>query len=186
MSRLVAVLVALARRLSTQDVPYAVIGGFANLQWGRPRVTEDLDVSVSLDETALPEFLAALAPEFRARPADPVAFARETAVVPLESADGVRIDVVLARLAFEEEAIRRGVEVSLEGNPIRFVTAEDLILYKIVSERPRDREDVEGIVRRQAGRIDLEYLRPRIITLSLGLQRPNLVTEFEQLIRGAK
>ena len=38
-------------------------------------------------------------------------------------------------------------------------TAEDLIVYKLLSTRPRDYEDAVGIVARQRGRLDVEYVR---------------------------
>lgn len=186
MNPLSLALEGLARRLSAHGVAYVVIGGFATLHWGRPRLAEDLDVTVHLDEAGLPSLLAALAPEFRAMVADPVDFARETAVVPLQSADGVRVDLVLARLPLEEEGIRRGVDVPVGEAVIRFATAEDLILHKVVSERPRGREDIEGIVRRQKGRLDREYLKPRIALVAPALQRPGLVAEIETLLNDAR
>ena len=182
MNALEATLGRLAQRLSASGTPYMVIGGFANLQWGRPRLTQDLDVTIAADDEQLERLLAVLAPAFRARVEAPMEFARSTAVVPLESAEGVRIDMVIARLALEHEAIARARTVRIMDIEVRFATAEDLILHKIISERSRDLEDVEGIVRRQRGALDLEYLRPRIRQLSNALQRPEMVTEFERLL----
>lgn len=159
-----------------------VIGGFANLMWGRPRFTRDLDITIAADDAQLERLLTALAPAFRSRVGDPVGFARETAVVPLESSEGVQIDMVIARHPVEDEAISRAIEIPVGDAKVRFATAEDLILHKIVSERSRDLEDVEGIVRRQRGRLDLDYLRPRIRALANTLERPQMLTEFERLL----
>lgn len=47
-------------------------------------------MTVRADESQLAMLLAALQPAFRPSVADPIAFARETSVVPIESATGVR------------------------------------------------------------------------------------------------
>lgn len=141
MSALGIVVVALARRLEAMGIPYMVIGGVANIHWGRNRLTQDVDVTIRLAEDMLPELLLSLAPEFRARAEDPVAFARELAIVPLQSSWNIRVDLLLGRLELEFEAIARAVPVSVEGVPVRFITAEDLLLQKIISDRPRDRDD---------------------------------------------
>lgn len=39
-----AALVDLAGFLDQAKIPYMVIGGFANLRWGRPRLTQDLEI----------------------------------------------------------------------------------------------------------------------------------------------
>lgn len=182
MNALESTLAEFSRRLGETRTPYMVIGGFANLHWGRPRLTQDLDVTVAASDTHIELLLRVLAPAFRARVADPVGFARETSVVPMESSDGIRIDMVIARLSLEDEAIARAVEIPVGDARVRFATAEDLILHKIVSERARDLEDVEGIVRRQRGKLDLDYLRPRIRLLSETMQRPQMLTEFERLL----
>ncbi|MCC6651957.1 MAG: nucleotidyltransferase [Candidatus Eisenbacteria bacterium] len=182
MNALETALAELAGRLESAGTAYMVVGGFANLQWGRPRLTQDLDVTVATTEARLPELLAALAPEFQARAIDPVAFALETGVVPITSVNGVLVDLMIARLAFEHDAIARAHSLPVGGRLVRFATAEDLILQKIVSERLRDREDIEGIVRRQRGKLDLEYLRPRVRALAVALERPNLLEELERLL----
>lgn len=185
MTSLETTLVRLATLLESHGTPYMVIGGFANLQWGRPRLTQDLDITVSATGTALADLLRHLAPAFHARVSDPVAFAETTALVPLESAEGTTVDMAIARLSLEAEALARATPIDVCGVPIRFATAEDLILHKIVSERARDAEDIEGIVARQRGKLDLDYLRPRITSLAQALERPQMLAEFERLVRGA-
>lgn len=48
MSGLEAALAEVAGRLEERGFPYMVIGGMANLQWGEPRTTQDLDKSREL------------------------------------------------------------------------------------------------------------------------------------------
>jgi len=62
-------------------------------------------------------------------------FVHQTRVLPLDTAEGVRIDVIFALLPFELDAIRRAREVSASGRTIR-VTPEDLILRAHLISRP--------------------------------------------------
>ncbi len=48
--------------------------------------------------------------------------------------------------------------MELKGVPIPFATAEDLILHKLFAGRPRDIEDVHGVVLRKEAQIDWDYL----------------------------
>jgi len=178
------VLADLARRLEGAGVPYMVIGGLANAVWGIPRSTLDIDVTVLLEPGETGALLAALGPAYRPRPEDPEGFAERTRVLPLLHEDGIQIDLILAMLPFEEEAIRRSVEVPIRGVPVRFCTAEDLVLHKLVSDRDRDRDDVAGIIQRNRSRLDRAYLDPRVEELASILDRPELIDWYHRLLDG--
>lgn len=45
----------LARLLDSLRVPYMVIGGLANAVWGEPRATLDIDVTVWVPDSELPD-----------------------------------------------------------------------------------------------------------------------------------
>lgn len=179
MNGLEQAVVEIAEFLDGERHPYMVIGGFANLYWGRARLTQDIDVTVQVPESAWPEFIARIGPRFRLLSRDPLEFARKTRIVPVASSAGIRIDLVLAGLAYEEAAVRRAVGVVVGGKSVRICTAEDLILHKLASERPRDREDVEGIILRQGGALDRAYLDPLVAELAIALER----TELESFYR---
>jgi hypothetical protein len=49
---------------------------------------------------------------------------------------------------------------------IRTCSAEDLIVYKAFADRPRDWIDVEGVLLRQQGRLDLELVFAELTPLS--------------------
>lgn len=185
MNGIEAALVRLADFLDTAGVPYMAIGGIANLRWGRPRLTQDIDVTVLVPEVGLPAFLADVARAYTVLPSDPLGFARRTRVVPIRDPGGVRVDLILATLPYEEEAIRRAVPFPVAGRPVRLCTAEDLILHKIVSSRARDREDVAGIVARQGERLDRGYLDPRVEALAAGLEQPEILEFYRGACRRA-
>ncbi len=174
MSVLERTLLEVAVVLDALKVPYMMVGGLANAVWGEPRATIDVDVTVWVDESALSGFIARLSETFRILVEHPLDFARQTRVVPLESREGVRVDVILGLLPFEREALERAVTVQIAGSPVRVVTAEDLIIMKIASTRPRDLDDARGVARRRRAELDLAYLEPRIAELAALLERPEI------------
>lgn len=94
--RLEDALLKIAGFLEERNIPYMVIGGYANLFWGRARVTRDLDITISCPAKQLAGFVAELGQCFRLLPADPLAFIRQHRVLPLQVAEAVRADLVLA------------------------------------------------------------------------------------------
>lgn len=154
-------LAALLRRviliLEAADVPYMVVGGVANMQWGIQRVTTDVDVTIDVQAIGTAGVLALADKIGRPKYPDPALFVERARVLPLETDLGA-VDLMIATLAFELEALDRTVAVDLEGVPVRVCRAEDLLVYKAVSERDRDFSDVVGILRRQRGRLDMRSL----------------------------
>ena len=53
-----------------------------------------------------------------------MAFAETTALVPLESAEGTTVDMAIARLSLEAEALARATPIDVCGVPIRFATEQ--------------------------------------------------------------
>jgi predicted nucleotidyltransferase len=169
---------AVVRGLDELAVPYAVIGGLANAVWGEPRATLDIDVTVRVAEGRTASVIEELARRFASVASDPHAFVSQHAVLPLRSEGGVRIDIIFARLPFEEDVVARAVPIDVGGVPVRFCTAEDLILMKIASERSRDQDDAMGVTRRRLGELDMAYLEPRVRELATLLEQPSIVERW--------
>lgn len=185
MNRLEAALVEVAGFFESRRTPYMVIGGFANLRWGRPRLTEDLDLKVDVEPAAWEDLVSAVARQFSILVPDPLDFMRDTRVLPIATGTGVRTDLVLAELPYEREAIRRAVTIEVAGKPVRLCTAEDLILHKIISDRPRDREDVEGVFQTRREALDLAFLAPRVEEMAKGLERPDILEFYRSCVKAA-
>ena len=84
----------------------------------------------------------------------------------------------------EEEAIRRARNVEVEpGFTMRVATPEDLLLMKFISERPRDREDVEGILIRSGTTMDHIYVKKWLKVFAETLNLPALADEYEEYLR---
>ncbi|MCP5119995.1 MAG: nucleotidyltransferase family protein [bacterium] len=175
MSQLEVALHEVSGVLESLSLPHMLIGGLAVAMWGTPRSTLDVDVSVWIDAAELAGMIGRITTRLPARVADPVAFSLETRVLPVETAGGVRADIVLASLPFEYEMIRRAVRKEVGSRFIPVASAEDLILMKAISEREKDLGDVRGLIRANRKALDLDYLRPRLQELADGLGRPEIV-----------
>lgn len=158
MTRFEEAVVTAAKVLEAAAIPYMAIGGVANLFWGVPRTTLDVDITVWVEESEIPRLIQRLSGVLRLLPDDPLEFVRETRVLPMETKEGFRVDLIFGALPFEETAILRARLMSVAGERVRICSPEDLIVLKIVSDRARDREDVAGIIRTQGAALDRPYL----------------------------
>jgi hypothetical protein len=171
-------LIGLATFLDAARVPYMIIGGMANIVWGEPRATIDIDVTVWVPEREVPTFVGQLGESYRILIDAPLPFIAATRVLPVETASGVRIDVILGLLPFEQEAIDRARPVEVAGAVVRFCTPEDLVLMKIISDRERDLTDARAVLARRGDDLDLDYLEPRIIELARLLDRDDIAQRW--------
>lgn len=162
-------------------LPYMLIGGLANLVWGVARTTQDIDITIQADPSRIADTVDALTGAFRALPDDPVSFVHETRVLPVVTDNGTRVDLIFAELPYQEQAIRRARSVRLGRTIVQVCSSEDLIIHKIISERPKDLEDVKGIVRTQRTKLDRSYLDPLIYGLAVDLERPDIQEFYDSL-----
>ena len=165
------------------NVPFTFIGGIANAIIGDMRTTIDADLLILVPDEELEAFILSLSQHARLRPQNPIDFAMTTRIIPAEFPDGFRVDFILAGLDFEKDVIKRSLEMpSGEGGRLQIATAEDLIIMKIISTRPKDREDVKGIVARQAGQLDLAYIHKWLKLFEQSLDRSDLIVDLNKLI----
>lgn len=173
----------LARVLEERRIPYMLIGGIANLVWGEPRATFDVDATVLVEEAAWPALLQDLRKTFHILPKQPLEFLRETHVLPVESDQDVRIDLIWATTPYEHQAIARATLEQVAGQQVLVCRPEDLIIHKIISNRPKDRDDVQAVIRQQGPRLDRRYLTKMVGELSKALDQPELLTFLNSCFR---
>lgn len=149
-----------AQFLEERAVPYFIIGGLALQHWGEPRLTRDVDITVLVSTEELEAFVDAVLAHFQPRIPDARDFALRHRVLLIQAQNGVPIDLSLGIPGYEEEAMARAVEVEFrEVGKLRLIGPEDLIIHKCVAGRPRDVEDVEGILLRQRLQLDIDLIR---------------------------
>ena len=151
---------SVGRALRGRRIPFMLIGGQAVLLHGKPRLTEDIDITLGVDTTHLPTLLSVCAElTLTPLPETPDAFVRDTFVLPARHADsGIRVDFIFSTTPYEQQAIARAESVTLAGVAVPFASAEDLIIHKLCAGRPRDLEDAAGVVRRKGRGLDWVYL----------------------------
>jgi uncharacterized nucleotidyltransferase DUF6036 len=181
---LLEAMAALERALSSLPAAHMLIGGIAVIARGVVRQTDDVDATVWAEEAPLTDLFDRLRREgIVGRIPDVERFAREHQVLLLRhELSRTPIEVTLAWLPFEREALDRADEVSFRGVRVPIAQAEDLVIYKAVAWRDRDRADIVRLLRAHRGEIDLDRVRRIIAEFAAALEEPERVAELDRLI----
>ena len=160
---------------------FCFIGGLAVQRWGEPRETVDVDLTLITGFGGEDRFVSTLVAHFDPRIDDAVGFARANRVLLLRARSGVGLDIALGGLAFEETAVDRSSLFTFPPDvPLRTCSAEDLLVLKAFADRPKDWVDVDGIIIRQAGRIDWEYVRTQLAPLAELKEAQEILVTLDQ------
>lgn len=163
---------------------FMVVGGLAVAVWGRVRATQDVDISVAVPPHERQRLVERTRQYFTPVPDDPEKFIARTNVLPIVTESGIPVDLICAWTDMEEEAIRRARSVEVEpGFTMRVAAPEDLAVMKFISERPRDREDVEGILIRSGTTMDHTYVKKWLNVFAESLNLASLADEYEEYLR---
>ena len=164
-------LLKITRIFDAGKIPYMLIGGYAMVIHGFPRLTQDLDISLGIDTGQIDKVLQAVKKDFNTLVKDPVAFARDTNVLLLQDIEtGVRLDLIFTFIEFERKAIDEADEITFMGEKIRNVSVENLMIYKMLAGRERDKEDVEMILAEKFNSVDTDKISGTIREMSAILQ----------------
>lgn len=159
---------------------FCFIGGLAVQRWGEPRETIDVDLTLLTGFGGEDPFVSALVARFEPRVADVAAFAQANRVLLLRTASGVGLDIALGGLPFEETAVERSSPFTFPPDvSLRTCSAEDLIVLKAFAARPKDWVDVDGIIIRQAGRLDWSYVRTQLAPLAELKEAPEILARLD-------
>lgn len=151
-------LARLAASLANAGIDYMVIGGQAILVHGEPRLTRDIDITLGVDAGELARVKSVAAAAGLSALVSDDKFAEETSVFPCrDDPSGVRVDFIFSYSPYERQAIQRSVTVDVAGTDVQFASAEDLIIHKCVAGRPRDLEDVLGVIAKHDD-LDIAYI----------------------------
>lgn len=175
---------ALSRAFGDLEAPAMIIGGIAVIARGVPRSTVDVDATVWGADVTLDDLFSTLrAHQIVPRIPNAEDFARRRQVLLLEHRpSGTPLEVSLGWLPFELEALERASSVDFGGERIVVPQVEDLIVYKAVAWRERDKEDVERLLLLHGDETDLERVRDLMRQFAEALEEPGRVGELEALI----
>jgi hypothetical protein len=120
-----------------------------------PRLSADVDVTLRL-QPDIPERLVEgmRAAGFELRVADSD-FVRRTRVLPfVHATTGMPLDVVLSGSGLEDEFLERARMLDIGGLRVPTVDPSDLVIAKVLAGRPKDLDDVRGLLKAQGEEID--------------------------------
>ena len=152
--------------LNELNVPAALMGGLALAQWGRIRVTQDIDVLIGLDDVREGTVLARLAAAgYRSKGRTPIVRLPDAEFIqllyePPDSFVDIQLDLLLAISPFHKQALARRVvlPVNALGFEAFVVSCEDLIVLKLLAGRILDRVDVADLLRINRASLDFGYV----------------------------
>ncbi len=183
MNPLLEAALSLQDLLDTWNWRFCVIGGVAFLRWGEARLTRDVDLALLTgfgreDDYILPLLKAG----YRGRVADPEGFARRHRVLLVTAPNGVPIDIALAALPFEEQAIERATLFEFApGCSLRTCSAEDLIIFKLFAFRQRDLVDVESVAALRGRSLDWTCVTENLSPLAEAKEEPAIMSALARL-----
>jgi hypothetical protein len=161
-------------RLERFSIEYMVGGSTASSVYGEPRTTRDVDIVVEVNAASLRRLIESFEPSsvyVDDAPDEVISAGQMFNVIDLVG--GWKIDLVVRKdRPFSEVEFARRQRVEVLGTAVSMATPEDVILSKLEwaakSGSSRQLDDARGVVRVQAGRLDLAYLRHWAATLGVG------------------
>ena len=149
-----------------QRWPFCFIGGIAVQRWGEPRLTQDVDLTLLTGFGGEEKFVDLLLTKLKQRRPDAREFALRHRVLLARTTGGVDVDVALGALPFEERSVRRASTWAwAEGQSLITCSAEDLVVHKAFAGRDLDWGDLERVLIRQHGKLDLTKVRSELTPL---------------------
>lgn len=160
-----------------------IIGGVAASILGRARLTRDVDALAMIPEAEWANALSVAANHgIVARNEATLDFARRSRMLLLRhSASDIDIDVALAGLSFELQALSLAQVHELGGVPLRLPRVEDLLVMKAFAHRPKDMQDIEGLLAVHPG-ADLVFVRQWLREFSAAVSMSDLLDDFEKVV----
>ncbi|HSB28622.1 MAG TPA: nucleotidyltransferase [Pyrinomonadaceae bacterium] len=159
-----------SRRLESAGIPFMLTGSVAMNYYAQPRMTRDIDLVVSLNETQLEEFFRVFESEYyfdRRNVTHAVAGHGMFNLIHTEAV--IKVDcVVLKPDTYRQEEFARRKQINLGDFKTWIVSREDLILSKLFWAKDSKSEmqlgDVSNLL---SSDCDMEYLRSRAKTLQV-------------------
>jgi hypothetical protein len=168
--------------LERYKFPYLIIGGIAAGVLGEPRTTGDIDIDINIKKNSIKDFLNLVKKAgFIFNRAEVMKSVKETGTFKLWLGD-FHIDFIIASTKFEANAFLRKQKIKLFRTEANFPSNEDMILLKIIPDRPIDKFDAENITKRHKGKLDEKYLLEWAMKLSEEAEDLRVYNEVKKLL----
>jgi len=171
-----------ADRFDEDGLTYAFGGALALGAWGVPRTTSDVDVAVFVPERDLERALDSL--ERAGAMVDRAEASRLVARTGMFFAalGRTRLDVFIAHHPVHADMERRRVSLeTLDGERRWFLSAEDVVLTKLIYGREKDVADLQRLFAVRGPSLDLPYVSEWLAKIvPPGDRRLNLLAELRR------
>ena len=182
-----AIALAIFRALSDRRIEAALYGGLALAAYGEPRETRDADFAVAaLSGAAAAEALTAIG----VRPLLALDRARFGGLlisrITLAEGGGRAglnvVDLIEPRSTrFAAGALARAVTGALRDTPIRVLSPEDFVLFKLLSTRDRDLEDASTVLRASDLALDRPFIDAEAVRLAAEIPDHDVIGRLARL-----
>ncbi len=174
--------------LEQLEIPYMVVGGFAAIFYGEPRLTIDVDIVADMKWNHIGPFVAAFPiPDYYvSEEGIRDSLQRRYPFNVIQPTTGAKVDLVpLPRDPFTRAAFQRRQRMQYDeaGHSATFITAEDIIVAKLIAYRETESDkhlrDARGVLMMQWGELDLEAVRR-------SARAGGVLEQFEELLEAAR
>ena len=137
MSEELEVLKIVTGRLNKAEIPYMISGSIAANYYTIPRMTRDIDIVIELEENAIDKFVALFEDDFyinRGMIANKVS--RRGMFNLIHNRYVIKIDFIIKKSsAYQNAEFSNRKQVLIDQCPMWFVSAEDLVISKLLWAR---------------------------------------------------
>jgi hypothetical protein len=184
---LLAALADLMKWLDATNMPSMVIGGVAASVLGQPRLTQDVDALAILPEGEWANAVSTAARHgILPRIENPLDFARRSRVLLMRHVEsGIDIDLTFGGLLFERAAIDNSKIHDIGGLRVRLPRVEDLLIMKAVARRPKDLQDIEGLLAAHP-EADVATVRQWVSEFATAMSTSDMLDDFDKLVARSK
>ena len=152
-------IIGLALAFEKAHVPYAMAGAIGLVYWAEPRGTIDIDFNVFIAaEEAKTLFPALHELGVRLDDAEAERQVLATGQIRLDWS-GVPLGLFFSYDHFHDSVRSRVRIVDFLGHSFPVISAEDLVVFKVLFNRPRDWADIEQVLATRAPDFDIAYAR---------------------------
>ncbi|MBC8042393.1 MAG: nucleotidyl transferase AbiEii/AbiGii toxin family protein [Rhizobacter sp.] len=147
------------RICEVHQLRYAVIGGVALMAYFEQRTTSDIDLTIGIEFGNLEKIYDAFTTEFAPIKDDALNFFNAYFVLPLRHRkNDLTIDISAGVSGFERTVIKRRKKKKFGNATIYIASLEDLLIYKLIADREKDKIDLENLASQTRYRLDKTYL----------------------------
>jgi len=134
MSEELEVLKIVTRRLNEAEIPYMISGSIAANYYTVPRMTRDIDIVIELEQGDIDKFVGLFEKDFYLnRETVTNEVSRRGMFNLIHNRYVVKIDFIIKKSsAYQQAAFSRKKKVLIEQSPMWFVSAEDLVISKLL------------------------------------------------------